>query len=191
MKEKDWTDFLDTAFVKGGGAMDDFLSDHGRDLGGDYYTSVRKLVKTQDEDDPSLDLPVKSGTRVYFQGPPDLVATGEFPPNGMVGTVVTVRSSRAGDITAYNNKVFVSWDDGEFRPVRPEFLREASDEDPVQSKKASESFVRRANDFFGFVVVAEDTLVQKATRDLWNFKKDGESYVIERLFEESGDPLKV
>ena len=36
-----------------------------------------------------------------------------------------------------------------------------------------------------------EELVHKATKDLWSFKKDGDNYVIERLFDESGNPLKV
>ena len=34
-------------------------------------------------------------------------------------------------------------------------------------------------------------LVHKATKDLWSFKQDDGNYVIERLFSEDGNPLKV
>jgi len=40
----------------------------------------------------------------------------------------------------------------------------------------------------GFVRVAEDTLIHQATNDLWAIRKDGEAFVIERLFD--GAPLK-
>jgi len=36
-----------------------------------------------------------------------------------------------------------------------------------------------------------DELVHKATKDLWSFHQDGDNYVIERLFDETGEPLKV
>lgn len=45
--------------------------------------------------------------------------------------------------------------------------------------------------FFSSSRTASDTLVHKATKDLWSLKKDGSDYVIERLFDDSGSPLKV
>lgn len=42
----------------------------------------------------------------------------------------------------------------------------------------------------GFRRVASDTLVNKATQDLWAIRKDGEDFFIERLFDDSGSPLK-
>jgi hypothetical protein len=43
----------------------------------------------------------------------------------------------------------------------------------------------------GFIRTAEDTLVHKSDRDLWSLRKDaqGEFYV-ERMFDETGAPLK-
>lgn len=43
----------------------------------------------------------------------------------------------------------------------------------------------------GFERVSSETLIQKATKDLWTIKREGNDYYIERLFEDNGDPLKV
>lgn len=42
----------------------------------------------------------------------------------------------------------------------------------------------------GFVRVASDTLINKATQDLWALRKEGDAYFIERLFQDDGQPLK-
>lgn len=42
----------------------------------------------------------------------------------------------------------------------------------------------------GFVRVASDTLINKANNDLWTIKKEGDSFFIERLFQDDGQPLK-
>ena len=42
----------------------------------------------------------------------------------------------------------------------------------------------------GFKRLSGETLVNKATQDLWALKKEGEDYYIERLFQEDGQPLK-
>ena len=43
----------------------------------------------------------------------------------------------------------------------------------------------------GFVRTAEDTLVRKSDRDLWALRKDGAGeFYIERMFDDSGAPLK-
>ena len=42
----------------------------------------------------------------------------------------------------------------------------------------------------GFRRVATDTLINKATQDLWAIRKDGDEFFIERLFDDSGSPLK-
>lgn len=41
-----------------------------------------------------------------------------------------------------------------------------------------------------FVRTSAETLVHKSTNDLWAIKKDGDSFFIERLFEDNGAPLK-
>jgi hypothetical protein len=41
-----------------------------------------------------------------------------------------------------------------------------------------------------FQRVSAETLVHKSNRDLWSLKKDGEKFYIERLFDDTGKPLK-
>ena len=44
----------------------------------------------------------------------------------------------------------------------------------------------------GFTRVASDTLIRKSERDLWSLNQtDNGEWVIERLFDEDGNPLKV
>jgi len=42
----------------------------------------------------------------------------------------------------------------------------------------------------GFVRVSEDTLVHKSEQDLWSMRRDGEAFVIERLFDSGSGPVK-
>lgn len=42
----------------------------------------------------------------------------------------------------------------------------------------------------GFSRVAADTLINKSTNDLWAIRRDGDSFQIERLFQDDGSPLK-
>ena len=42
----------------------------------------------------------------------------------------------------------------------------------------------------GFQRLSADTLVHKSTNDLWALRKEGESFFIERLFQDDGKPLK-
>lgn len=41
-----------------------------------------------------------------------------------------------------------------------------------------------------FERVSAETLVHKSDRDLWAIKKEGDSFFIERLFDDNGQPLK-
>jgi hypothetical protein len=45
-------------------------------------------------------------------------------------------------------------------------------------------------DLTGFFRGDNTDLVHKATQDLWSFRKDGDQYVIERMFDGNGEPLK-
>lgn len=42
----------------------------------------------------------------------------------------------------------------------------------------------------GFTRVAADTLINKSTNDLWAIRREGGDFVIERLFQDNGQPLK-
>lgn len=171
------------------GNIDNLLK--GKRIGVDFE-SMQKVFGAKSA---GLALPVESGTRVTIaHSVGSLLADFTLPPLGMSGTVVLVRSG-GKDRTASSTGVHVLWDDGVCRDVQAQFLRLESD----GNKKAAKATagVRRAFvDFapismdFGLSKEGSTDLVHKATNDLWAFRQDGESYVIERLFTESGEPLK-
>jgi hypothetical protein len=104
------------------GSMDSLLS--GR-ANGEDFEKMRVLTDTYREAN-ALELPVEAGTKVSFIGTLGAyMAYDNPPPEGSVGEVVQVKSAN-GDITHNEGKVFIQWDDGEFRPVHAEHLRLAS-----------------------------------------------------------------
>lgn len=51
--------------------------------------------------------------------------------------------------------------------------------------------VASLSDLDNFLRVSSDTLVHKIQQDLWALKKEADgNYYIERLFEDSGEPIK-
>jgi hypothetical protein len=140
----------------------------------------------------ALPLPADPGIRVSFIVNIGSVMSYADPPGeGAEGTVVMVRTAE-GDQTGMGPMVFVKWDDGKFLAMHHEHLRRAKG-----GKKFARNFVRKAlslGDLTGFLGTPEETgteLIHKATNDLWSFSQgeDG-SYVISRLFDETGEPLK-
>lgn len=134
-----------------------------------------------------------AGFRVAFDGKLSSVMAYEDPPIASIyGTVVAVRTAN-GTTTSHNGMVFVKWDDERFMGVHKAHLQPA----PLSVRVAQVSEYRRVisslGDLDGFLRFGSDTpdLVHKATKDLWSLKKDGGEYVIERLFNEAGKPLKV
>lgn len=184
-------DFWDNLTKEGaygdlGGSMDDFLS--GKGLEGEAFTGVRALTDKYRAAN-ALPLPVEAGTRVEFQGNVGAVLAYDDPPiPGSQGTVVTVRSA-TGDLTEHAGKVFVQWDDGKFRAIHAEHLRAAQ---KMKRRGGMRTRIRVASlgDITDFLKVAEDTLIHRSTKDLWSFRQDGQEYVIERLFDATGEPLK-
>lgn len=168
----------------------------GRSIEGAETTSIRGLTEAN-RVKGALQLPVQAGTRVAFVANlGSVLAYADIPEDKTAGTVVTVRSAD-GDVTAYNDRVHVMWDDGQFRPIAAEHLKLASNSD----KKASSVRMSFASfgDLSGFFepalwsgkkTAADSDLIHKATKDLWSFKKDGDQFVIERLFNADGKPLK-
>jgi hypothetical protein len=76
--------------------------------------------------------------------------TYESPPSkGAVGEVVNVKSAN-GDITHHEGKVFVQWDDGEFRSIHAEHLRLATTS-KTTSKTASLVQTVRAQNWRGLM----------------------------------------
>jgi len=134
----------------------------------------------------------ENGARVAFVTNLGTLLTYPNPPEpNATGTVVKVRTS-SGDTTAVDGRVFVKWDNGEFSAVQHDHLRPAP---PTKVATTTTFQIRTANlgDLSEFLRVGgtESDLVHKATKDLWAFRMDGDEYVIERLFDADGDPLKV
>lgn len=122
------------------------------------------------------------------------------PPRGCLGTVVKVRTS-SGDTTCFNDLVFVKWDDGHFRPTHREHMRFSSDqkgEHTYRKGTTTRTYDRfivaslgiLSDEFFMSASSGTD-LVHKATKDLWSVSKTDDGYAIERLFNDTGEPLKV
>ena len=104
------------------GSMDSLLS--GR-ANGEDFEKMRVLTDVYREAN-ALELPVEAGTKVSFIGTLGAYMAYDNPPGeGSIGEVVQVKSAN-GEITYNDGKVFVQWDDGEFRPIHAEHLRLAS-----------------------------------------------------------------
>lgn len=141
-----------------------------------------------------LHLPVEAGTRVAFRYNTGSVLTYEdVPEPGIEGVVVKVKAAE-GNVTASSDGfVFVKWDDGKFRPVLASHLEPGTS----TLRKANSVAVRVSSldSLAGFFmqaasVDASDELVHRATKDLWSFRQDSDGFVIERLFDYDGNPLK-
>jgi len=97
-----------------------------------------------------------------------------------------------GDQTTFQGYVFVKFDDGRFMQMHPEHLRLAS-----SNNKRASAYVRRVGslgDLSGFLSSGStdsSELVHKATKDLWSFEQTNGGFVISRLFDDTGNPLKV
>lgn len=134
--------------------------------------------------------PPKSGTRVAFKGDlQSLIAYPNPPSKGEQGTVVKVRLS-TGDQTTKDKLAFIQWDNGTFMPAYKDHLVR-----PSKARKTA-SFVRIAThslgdltSFFAQVGSGSD-LVHKSSRDLWALEKEGDQYVLSRLFDGDGNPIK-
>lgn len=59
-----------------------------------------------------------------------------------------------------------------------------------QKTASGRRMVASLRDLTGFVRTSGETLVNKSNRDLWTIKKEGEQFYIERLFDDTGSPLK-
>jgi hypothetical protein len=133
----------------------------------------------------------QSGSRVAFAGTLSaLLAYPEPPDRGAIGTVVMVRTA-TGDTTELDGMVFVKWDDGRFLPVHQAHLKAA----PATTRTATayRMVVSAMGDLDDFLKSAGggDELVHKSSKDLWKLSKANGEYVIERLFDETGNPLRV
>lgn len=147
----------------------------------------------------ALPLDSVSGTRVSFVSNIGSVMSYAVPPSsGLKGTVVTVRTS-SGDTTRIGENIFVKWDDGQLMPIHQEHLRVVSGEVDTKYKYGyvkSQSRIVVSNfgvlaEEFSSVDGSNSDLIHKATKDLWSFRKDEKGgYVLERLFDQTGEVLK-
>lgn len=132
---------------------------------------------------------IPSGTRVAFDGKLSSLLCYPAPPGiGACGTVVKVRTS-SGDTTEFNGLVFVKWDDGRFFGVQRGHLRAGSKSRTANSYRMTVTAMGDLTDFMKSGT--DEELVHKSSKDLWKLSKANGEYVIERLFDETGNPLKV
>lgn len=154
-----------------------------------YYNQVRALTDHEREK-KALALPVEAGVRVAFTANLGSVLYYDYvPEDGTHGSVVMVRTA-AGDTTYVGDQVFVKWDDGYFMPVHHHHLR------PVVGEKTANTFSMRMADLGDIsTLFASDEktgdLIHKSTQDLWSLEQRDSGYVISRLFDDTGEPLKV
>lgn len=163
------------------------IQDH--DLNGDYFTSVRNLIPKRPLEEL---MEMVAGTRVAFVADLDAMLTygDAYPDDGLEGSVVAVRSA-SGDLPGQDGWVNVLWDDHVFRKVlarhvKPGKRRHAKVGDPVRIVTSS---LGDLTALFGKSASSTD-LVHMSSKDLWSFRKEGEQYVLERLFDNNGSPLK-
>ncbi|MDB4278172.1 hypothetical protein N9917_01080 [Deltaproteobacteria bacterium] len=169
----------------------------GKELGKGQFSSVQTLSDSH-RSKSAVTLPIEAGTRVQFASNVGAVLTYDNPPApNDYGTVVTVKSATHGTITAHDGRVFVEWGDGDVRAIHAMHLRYAKGGSQRRSQQLPNRFrVASLGDLSGFfsgALVSSDKsgeLVHKATKDLWGFRQEGDAYVVERLFADSGEPLK-
>lgn len=176
-----WDDLIGGYVAKENAAIDNHLSE--KKIGGKHTTSLQALTD-KGREAHSIPLPVSEGTRVAFITNIGSVLSYDNPPEeGTSGTVVAVHTS-LGLKTSHEDMVFVRWDG-------------YSDVSPVDKRHLRVDSMRVANlgDLSDFLMVAgggdkSGELIHKSTEDMWSFEQDGDSWVIQRLFEESDGPVK-
>ena len=184
-----WGGLIKSAYTDVEGVSDtvNMFLDEGVDKEASDRT-IRELTDRSREE-KSLSLPVEDGTRVRFVANLGTVLSmADAPENNATGTVVNVKSA-SGFVTSHEGRVFVKWDDGQFRTIHATHLRKL---DKKTTTRTSHSVrVSSLGDLSDFLRIGTDTLIHKATKDIWSFTKDEEGYTITRLIGEDGKPLKV
>lgn len=164
----------------------------GTEMGGAHYNSVRNLTDAGRRDN-GIHLPVPAGTRVAFVlDAESAMSYAEPPPPNAEGLVVSVKTARDGVVTSYDGKVYVKLAaTGKVMAIFAQHLREVRGS--TRKAKAPGNKIRIASlgDLTGFLKLGNDTLVHKATQDLWKLSKDSGGFVIERLFQDNGTPVKA
>lgn len=60
----------------------------------------------------------------------------------------------------------------------------------ISPHKTGRTKLASLKDMEGFIRLSADTLIHKSDRDLWSLKKEGDGFYVERLFDDTGEPLK-
>jgi hypothetical protein len=136
----------------------------------------------------------KSGDRVSFSRSVDALLSydrSSLPGTKVLGTVVLCKVAGRHKVADNTGRVFVRWDDGKFQPMDPAHLRRAT-----SNRRVAQSFTFKVASLDEIVpafstTASDNELVQKATKDLWSFRQEGSQYVIERLFDDNGKPIKA
>lgn len=175
-----WDDLIGGYVAAENEGLDNHLS--GKKIGGTHTTSLQALTD-KGRDANALPLPISEGTRVSFIVNVGSVLSYSNPPEeGTGGTVVSVHTS-LGSKTSHDDMVFVRWDgQRDVMPVDKRHLR------------VDKMRVASLGDLTMFMLATgsdkSGELIHKSTDDMWSFQQDGDSWVIERLFEESDTALK-
>jgi hypothetical protein len=70
-------------------------------------------------------------------------------------------------------------------------LEKVAGQRPPPSKATGRTKVASLEQLSGFIRTAEDQLIHKSDRDLWSLRKDAQGdFYVERMFDETGAPLK-
>tara|TARA_Y100000310_G_scaffold194428_2_gene194431 strand:+ start:19742 stop:20302 length:561 start_codon:yes stop_codon:yes gene_type:complete len=182
-----WEEFANTYVVDS--AIDRVLQ--GREMGDTRTTSMQDLTD-KSRDANALKGPYNAGQRVSFTANIGSVLTyDDVPGDGVEGTIILVKSGGT-KVTSHDGLIFVAWDDGKFRPIYAQHLRPGSSNRRMASNIALRvAHFGLVDQFFTHHAAGGDELVHRATKDLWSFRQDDGGYVIERLFDYKGEPLKV
>ena len=156
------------------GSLDDFLTGKS--------ASIQPVLETPKTPSP--------GTRVaYAGGLRGSLLYADPPSDGIQGTVVTVRTAH-GAATTHEGRTFVRFDDGRFLAVAGAHLRRLASQDAVKAYEVHR-IAGSVGDLNDFMKTADDTLIHKATKDLWSVTKTSGGVEVSRLFDDAGKPLKM
>lgn len=141
-------------------------------------------------DDLDLEIPqMKPGTKVAFHATlQSLLTYSNAPLHGTTGYVVRVYERLA---SSQPGSVWVKWDDGSFGRFQEEHIRRVSSNGDRKAFSISFSAMDLSELGDEYMLHTASTLVHKAKKDLWAFRKEESGYVIERLFDDTGHPVKV
>lgn len=173
-------------FASAEGEMERFLSDRSS-----QHRSVRDRVKPSTAQIlANSRLPLRAGLRVAFvENTSSLLTYASAPDHGATGTVIRIRTS-SGDGTTHGGMAHVLWDGGTYQSIYLNHLTYAPKSARASTMRVA-SRVANVQDLPRFFRVASNgDLVHKSSRDLWSLTETSGQYVIERLFDVSGGPLK-